>query len=173
MKTSFWNTDVQEGPAKIKALAELAKIDAAAARQRAEAGEKLAIAQRQEEEWHVLLAAGQLAWARLTHAREQLQILRDRHALAGARFDKLVGGFDYSLEWHRDLLKLDPLADGAAYGPLVNHENPFVFHARTLAALELGIARVEKRLPEFERAEADARKAAKNHATTQGRECDF
>lgn len=173
MKTPFWNAEVQEGPAKTKALAELAKIEAVAARQRAEADEKLAIAQRQEEEWHALLAAGKAAWARLSQARDHLQILHDRHALAGVRFDRMVGGFDYSTEWHRDLLKLDPLADGAAYGPLVNHENPFVFHARTIAALEIGIARIEKRLPEFERAEADARRAAKTYAKAHGRECDI
>lgn len=171
MRIPFWEAEVQEGPAKTKALAELAKIEAAAARQRVEADEKLAIAQRQEAEWHALLETGKAAWARLTHARDHLQILRDRHALASVRFDKLVGGFDFSTSWHRDLLKLDPCADGAAYGPGLNYENPFVFHARTLAALELGIARVEQRVPEFERTEALAREAARIFAKRHGRDC--
>lgn len=173
MKMSFWNTGAKEGPAKTKALAELAKIDAAAARQRAEAADKLAQAQRQEEEWHALLAAGKTAWTTLAHARDQLQILRDRHALTSAKFDQMVGGFNFSTEWHRDLLKLDPLADGAGYGPVTENQNPFVYHARTLAALEIGIARIEKRLPEFERAEAAAYEQAAAYAKRHGRELDL
>ena len=63
--------------------------------------------------------------------------------------------------------------DSAAYGPMFNCENPFVFHARTIAALEFGIARIEKGLPDFERAEADAQNAAKNYAKAHGWEYDF
>ena len=158
---------------KTKALAELAKIDAQAERQRAEVNVKLDAIQREQDEWLALLRAGKAAAARLAHARDHLQILHERHTNAAAKFDKLVGGFDYSAEWHRELMKLDPMVDNAAYGPVFNCENPFVFHARTIAALELGIARIAKGLPDFERAGADAHKVAKSFAKAHGWEYDF
>ena len=170
---TFWQNEVQDTASKKKLQAELAKVEASNARSRADAVEKLAVAERKAGEWRAVLAAGQGAWDRLSHAREHLDILRDRHAIAAAKFDGLVGGFEYSREWHRELHKLDPLQDAAMFGPITNGENPFLYYARTIVALEAGVARIESRLPEFERVEADARDAAIRHAKANGIEHDF
>ena len=170
---NFWQNEVRETAATLKLQAELARIEASNARSRAEAVEKLAVAERKTGEWRAVLAAGQGAWDRLSHSREQLKILRDRHALAAAKFDGLVGSFDYSRSWFVDLQKFDPLKDNAAFGSVTNFENPFVFHAREMSALEAGIARIEDRLPEFERVEDDAREAAMRYAKSHGIDHNF
>jgi|GEM_PF-2541670 len=148
------------------------EIERHAAEARAVAEAKLKEANRAQAAWLAVLSAGQKTWQTLQNAREQLDILRERHALAAAEFDKLVGGEFYTHEWHRQQ-HADPMLDGWVYGTLTKEENPFVFHARTLAALELGIARIESRLPEFERAEADARQAAQHYAKAHGIAHDF
>ena len=173
MNITFWQSEVRDTSATLKLQAELAKIEASNARSRADAVEKLAVAERKAGEWRAVLAAGQGAWDRLSHAREHQQILRDRQAVAVARFDKLVGGFEYSRSWFVDLQKFDPLKDNAAFGSVTNFENPFVFHAREMSALEAGIARIEDRLPEFERVEADAREAAIRYAKANGIDHDL
>ena len=173
MTLTFWQTEVRDTSSTLKLQAELARIEASNARSRAEAVEKLAVAERKTGEWRAVLAAGQGAWDRLSHARQHLEILRDRHAVAAAKFDGLVGGFEYSRSWFVDLQKFDPLKDNAAFGSVTNFENPFVFHAREMSALEAGIARIEDRLPEFERVEDDAREAAMRYAKSHGIEHDF
>ena len=173
MTLTFWQTEVRDTSSTLKLQAELARIEASNARSRADAVEKLAVAERKTGEWRAVLAAGQGAWDRLSHARQHLEILRDRHAVAAAKFDGLVGGFEYSRSWFVDLQKFDPLKDNAAFGSVTNFENPFVFHAREMSALEAGIARIEDRLPEFERVEDDAREAAMRYAKSHGIEHDF
>lgn len=173
MKTSFWQNEIRETAATLKLQAELARIEASNARSRAEAVEKLAVAERKTGQWRAVLAAGQAASDRLSHSREHLAILRDRHAIAAAKFDGLVGGFDYSRSWFVDLQKFDPTKDNAAFGSVTNFENPFLFYARTIVALEAGIARIEDRLPEFEKIEAEAGEAAIRYAKANGIEHDF
>ena len=173
MTLTFWQTEVRDTSSTLKLQAELAKVEASNARSRADAVEKLAVAERKAGEWRAVLAAGQGAWDRLNHARDHLKILRDRHAVAAAKFDGLVGGFEYSRSWFVDLQKFDPLKDNAAFGSVTNFENPFVFHAREMSALEAGIARIEDRLPEFERVEDDAREAAIRHAKLNGIDHNF
>ena len=170
---NFWQNEVRETAATLKLQAALARIEASNAIALADAVEKLAVAERKTGEWRAVLAAGQGAWDRLNHAREHLKILRDRHAVAAAKFDGLAGGFEYSRSWFVDLQKFDPLKDNAAFGSVTNFENPFVFHAREMSALEAGIARIEDRLPEFERVEADARDAAIHYAKANGIDHDF
>ncbi len=164
---SPWHADVGEPPVKPQLREELAELERQAAAKRAEVQEKLAVVQSRENEWRGILTGGLAAWQALQNAREQLDILRQRHALAAAEFDKLVSSELYTLEWHR-AVSASPLLDGWVYGAITREENPFVFHARTLAALELGIARIESRLPEFERAEADARQTAQDYASANG-----
>ncbi len=150
-------------PAVAQLQAEIDAVERQAAEARAVAAAKLRGANAAQAAWLAVLSAGQGKWQALQNAREQLNILRQRHALAAAEFEKLVGSESYTREWH-EAQHADPMLDGWVYGTLTKEENPFVFHARTLAALDLGIARVKKRLPEFERAEADARKAAQDYA---------
>jgi hypothetical protein len=173
MKTSFWENEIRETAATLKLQAALARIETSNARSRADAVANLAAAEKKTGDWRAVLAAGQGASDRLSHAREHHQILRDRHAVAVARFDKLVGGFDYSRSWFVDLQKFDPLKDNAAFGSVTNFENPFVFYAREMSALEAGIARIESRLPEFEKIEADAREAAIRYAKANDIDHDF
>ena len=173
MKLTFWQNEIRETAATLKLQAELARIEASNARSRAEVVEKLAVAERKAGEWRAVLAAGQGAWDRLSHARQHLEILRDRQAVAAAKFDGLVGGFEYSRSWFVDLQKFDPLKDNAAFGTVTNFENPFVFHAREMSALEAGVVRIEDRLPELERVEADAREAAIRYAKVNGIAHDF
>ncbi len=154
-------------PAVAQLQAEIDAVERQAAEARAVAAAKLRGANAAQAAWLAVLSAGQGKWQALQNAREQLNILRQRHALAAAEFEKLVGSESYTREWH-EAQHADPMLDGWVYGTLTKEENPFVFHARTLAALDLGIARVKKRLPEFERAEADARKAAQDYAKANG-----
>ena len=170
---TFWENGFRETAATLKLQAALAKVEASNARSRADAVANLAAAEKKTGDWRAVLAAGQGAWDRLSHARQHLEILRDRHALAAAKFDGLVGGFDYSRSWFVDLQKFDPLKDNAAFGSVTNFENPFVFHAREMSALEAGIARIESRLPELERIEAAAREAAIRYAKANGIAHDF
>lgn len=173
MKLTFWQNEIRETAATLKLQAALARIETNNARSRADAVANLAAAEKKTGDWRAVLAAGQGAWDRLSHAREHHQILRDRHAVAAAKFDGLVGGFEYSRSWFVDLQKFDPLKDNAAFGSVTNFENPFVFHAREMSALEAGIARIESRLPEFEKIEADAREAAIRYAKANGIEHNF
>ena len=173
MTLTFWENEIRETAATLKLQAALAKVEASNARSRADAVANLAAAEKKTGDWRAVLAAGQGAWDRLSHARQHLEILRDRHALAAAKFDGLVGGFDYSRSWFVDLQKFDPLKDNAAFGSVTNFENPFVFYAREMSALEAGVVRIESQLPEFERVEADAREAAVRYAKAHGIEHDF
>lgn len=173
MKLTFWQNEIRETASTLKLQAELARIETSNARSRADAVEKLAVAERKTGQWRAVLAAGQAASDRLSHSREHLAILRDRHAVAAAKFDRLVGGFEYSRSWFVDLQKFDPTKDNAAFGSVTNCENPFVFHAREMSALEAGIARIEDRLPEFEKIEADAREAAIRYAKANDIDHDF
>ena len=173
MKLTFWQSEIRETAATLKLQAALARIETNNARSRADAVANLAAAEKKTGDWRAILAAGQAAWGRLNHAREHLKILRDRHAVAAAKFDGLVGGFEYSRSWFVDLQKFDPLKDNAAFGSVTNFENPFVFHAREMSALEAGIARIESRLPEFEKIEADAREAAIRYAKANGIDHDL
>lgn len=169
---SPWHADVGEPPVKPQLREELAELERQAIAKRAEVQAKLAVVQGQENQWRTILAAGLEAWTRLKNVREHLQILRQRHAAAAVEFDKLVGGEAYTLQWHADQ-SISPLLDSWAYGQITREENPFCYFGRVLAALELAIGRVEKRLPEFERAEADARRTAQDYAKANGIEHQF
>ena len=168
---SPWHADVDEPPIKPQLREGLAELERQAAAKRDEVKAKLAVVQTRENEWRAILNAGLEAWTRLKNANSHLLILRDRYAVEAVKFDALVGGETYTHDWHT-VMHANPLLEGFIYGA-TKEENPFVFHARSIGALELAIARVEKRLPEFERAEADARKAAQDYAKANGIEHAF
>lgn len=159
---SPWHADVGEPPIKPQLREELAELERQAAAKREEVKAKLAVVQTRENEWRAILSTGMESWTRLQNVRSHLRILRDRHAVEAAKFDALVGCDNYTEEWHA-AMHISPLLDNGVFSA-TKDELPLVHHARTLAALELGIARIESRLPEFERAEADARRAAQKYA---------
>lgn len=150
---SPWHADVGEPPIKPQLREELAELERQAAAKREEVKAKLAIVQTRENEWRAILSTGMESWQRLQNVRSHLRILRDRHAVEAAKFDALVGCDNYTEEWHA-AMGISPLLDNGVFRA-TKDELPLVHHSRTLAALDLGIARIESRLPEFERAEAD------------------
>ena len=167
MKIPFWHRETNDHAALVKAKADLAKLDANHSKSRADVLDKVAAVQHVQAEWCAVLAVGQAAAARVQNATEQLEILRDRHAVAAAKFDSIIGGDLYTKEWH-SVAHADPLLNSWVYGTPTENENPTAYHARTLAALELGIDRIQKLLPGFEQAEADAREAAVRFAKANG-----
>ena len=167
MKIPFWHRDPSDPAALTKAKADLAKLDAGQLKSRADALEKVAAVERIQAEWCAVLAVGQAAAARVQNAGEQLGILRDRREVAAAKFDSIIGGDLYTKEWHA-VAHADPLLDGWVYGTVTANENPLAHHARTLAALELGIDRIQNLLPGFEQAEQAAREAAIRFAKANG-----
>lgn len=165
---SPWHADVGEPPIKPQLREELAELERQAAAKREEVKAKLAAVQARENDWRAILNTGMEAWTRLQNAMSHLKILRDRRDVEAAKFDALVGGENYTEGWHA-AVSISPLLDNSIFSA-TKEENPFVHHARNIAALDLGIARIESRLPEFERAEADARKAAQDYAKANGLE---
>ncbi len=156
--------------------AEIKKIESEAARQRAETASRLAAENRKISSWRSILNSGAEAATRTRYAREQLEIMRERKSIAEAKLRELIGEPCYSLEWHSQN-GVSPTNPAQTLFHSPEHgstpQNPIFFWSRRIAETQPGLEFIEKLIPQFEQAEADALASAKAYAAAHGIEHDF